>query len=190
MFMLFLSCKAGNKQADTSLNSTLGGNSTPFVNEKWEQHVNQSKEQTKQLNCFPTKYEAHGPSRGTVILLHGFTACPQQFFEIGKKLSHIGYRVYIPLLPGHGLEKFKDNEYEELPNLENYSRVFDGFVTQINEIALFENLGANSNEEISPVSIGGLSLGGMLAVNAIAKKPTIYSNALILTPFFQIKLQN
>ena len=35
-----------------------------------------------QEQCKPRKYDATGAYQGTILLLHGFTACPQQFDEV------------------------------------------------------------------------------------------------------------
>ena len=35
-----------------------------------------------QDQCKPRKYEPSGSIQGTIVLLHGFTACPQQYDEV------------------------------------------------------------------------------------------------------------
>lgn len=166
------SCKT---QTPSKLDAT---NNITQSNPYWTEHIKQSNNKLKQLNCEPTVYEPQGPKRGTVILLHGFTACPQQFFHLGNKLSQVGYKVYLPLLPGHGLEQYASKEYEDLPTLKNYEGTFNKYVDSIQNIASYEK---------SNVSIGGISLGGMLAVNALSKYPEVFNKGLILTPFFKIK---
>ena len=169
---LSLGCKT---QAPSNLDA-INGNSQS--NDHWAEHLDQTKGKLIQLNCEPTVYEPQGPKRGTIILLHGFTACPQQFFHLGKKLSQVGYKVYLPLLPGHGLEGYTSKEYEDLPTLSSYEDIFNKYVDTIKNIAI---------KEQSNVSIGGISLGGMLAVNALSKYPEVFDKGLILTPFFKIK---
>ena len=44
------------------------------------------------------KRTAHG-----IILLHGFTTCPEQFNELGKQYYEQGNNVLIPRMPYHGL---------------------------------------------------------------------------------------
>ena len=54
-------------------------------------------------NCLPVLL-THGHKTGRVIvLLHGLTACPYQYVELGKLFFDQGYNVYIPRLPRHGL---------------------------------------------------------------------------------------
>jgi alpha-beta hydrolase superfamily lysophospholipase len=51
-----------------------------------------------------TKLYDHGIATDHVIvLLHGFTTCPQQFDELGKQYFEAGFNVLIPRIPYHGL---------------------------------------------------------------------------------------
>jgi len=38
-----------------------------------------------------------------IILVHGYTSCPQQFHDLGERFYHAGYNVLIAPLPHHGL---------------------------------------------------------------------------------------
>jgi len=51
-----------------------------------------------------TKLYDHGmQTEHVVILLHGFTTCPEQFNELGKQYFESGNNVFIPRMPYHGL---------------------------------------------------------------------------------------
>ena len=51
-----------------------------------------------------TKLLDHGkPTEHVIVLLHGFTTCPEQFHELGKQYYKAGYNVFIPRMPYHGL---------------------------------------------------------------------------------------
>src|SRR6266498_3571284 len=51
-----------------------------------------------------TKLLDHGMQmEHVVVLLHGFTTCPEQFHELGKQYFEAGYNVFIPRMPHHGL---------------------------------------------------------------------------------------
>ncbi len=51
-----------------------------------------------------TKLYTHGvQTEHVVVLLHGFTTCPQQFDELGKRYYEAGHNVFIPRIPHHGL---------------------------------------------------------------------------------------
>jgi carboxylesterase len=49
-----------------------------------------------------------------IVLLHGFTNCPEQFNELGKQYYESGYNVFIPRMPYHGLS---DRLTDALANL-------------------------------------------------------------------------
>ena len=51
-----------------------------------------------------TKLLDHGmQTEHVIVLLHGFTTCPEQFHELGKQYFQAGYNVLIPRMPYHGL---------------------------------------------------------------------------------------
>ena len=54
--------------------------------------------------CAPTFVAASPevPYQGTVVMFHGYTACPQQYYELARRLTKLGYHAIIPLLPGMG----------------------------------------------------------------------------------------
>jgi carboxylesterase len=62
-----------------------------------------------------TKLLDHGmQTEHVVVLLHGFTTCPEQFHELGKQYFEAGYNVLIPRVPYHGLS---DRMTDALTNL-------------------------------------------------------------------------
>lgn len=51
-----------------------------------------------------TKLYGHGrQTEHVIILLHGFTNCPEQFNDLGKQFYESGINVFIPRMPYHGL---------------------------------------------------------------------------------------
>ena len=51
-----------------------------------------------------TKLRDHGVQTDhVIILIHGFTNCPEQFNELGKLFFEAGNNVFIPRMPCHGL---------------------------------------------------------------------------------------
>lgn len=52
-----------------------------------------------------TVFLTHGGRVDNVIVfLHGFTSCPDQFRQLGGEYFQLGYNVFIPRLPRHGIE--------------------------------------------------------------------------------------
>ena len=48
--------------------------------------------------------KTHGQKTAkAVMMIHGVSACPQQFADLGDTFFNAGYNVYIPRVPSHGL---------------------------------------------------------------------------------------
>ncbi len=57
----------------------------------------------------------HGhPVENALVLFHGFTNCPQQFAALGARFYDLGYNVFIPRLPQHGLADRLTGELAQL----------------------------------------------------------------------------
>src|SRR5689334_2676451 len=67
------------------------------------------------LDVCITKLFDHGIQvEHVMVLLHGFTNCPEQFNELGKQYFDSGYNVFIPRMPYHGLSDRLTNELAKL----------------------------------------------------------------------------
>ena len=64
--------------------------------------------------CITKLYDHEKQTDHVIILIHGFTNCPEQFNELGKQYYEAGYNVFIPRMPYHGLT---DRLTDELVNL-------------------------------------------------------------------------
>jgi carboxylesterase len=53
--------------------------------------------------CITKLLHHGGQTEHVIVLLHGFTTCPEQFHELGKQYFEAGYNVLIPRMPYHGL---------------------------------------------------------------------------------------
>ena len=52
--------------------------------------------------CRSRVYDQGGRSEVAVVLLHGFTNCPEQWDAVAQAYVDAGYSVVVPRLPGHG----------------------------------------------------------------------------------------
>ncbi|MDB9744284.1 hypothetical protein OAA91_02025, partial [Fibrobacterales bacterium] len=102
---------------------------------------------------YPSVLLEHGRKvKKCIVCFHGYTAAPEQFVELGKKLFEMGYNVYIPRLFLHGFpQKSKDTSSLTLTRLQEHLA---------RSIEVAEGLGEK-------VSVVGLSLGGVLSAQAI-----------------------
>jgi alpha-beta hydrolase superfamily lysophospholipase len=53
--------------------------------------------------CITKLYDHRRQTEHVIVLLHGFTNCPEQFNELGRQYYEAGHNVFIPRAPYHGL---------------------------------------------------------------------------------------
>lgn len=141
-----------------------------------DKYLNEGIQEQCRPRVFPSKTNK---TKGVIILFHGYTACPQQYFEWAERLSQKSWEVIVPLHPGHGYTKTdgQDN-MKYLPNTENFKKLYGGFVAQMNELM-------KAYPKDMPKNIAGLSLGGAMATYAMSEAPNLYKEAAIMTPAFE-----
>lgn len=149
--------------------------------ELWDTYVfNTVMTRSLQEGCEPVQVRPASdiPYRGVVILLHGFTSCPKQYSLMAKSFAALGYHVLIPVLPGHGGEAPDELDAQTfLPGAQNWFN-YDSFARWINTIARAVDSG--------DVHIGGLCLGGTIAVRAMQLEPKLYKRSVLFSPFFEV----
>jgi len=109
-----------------------------------------------------------GQGRNTVLLIHGFTGLPHEMREFGEYLAGRGFRVYAPLLPGHGSSKedmIKTGRADWIRGAEEGLR-------------LLQNEGAEN------VFVSGLSMGGTLTLYLGEKHPEVRGLLPICGPVY------
>jgi carboxylesterase len=117
-----------------------------------------------------TQFLTHGEqTERTIIFLHGYTNCPQQFSELGKRFYALGYNVLIVPLPHHGLADRMTDEQGHIKAEE--------FVTYADEVVdIAQGLGRY-------VTISGISLGGVISAWAAQNRSDV-DLAVIISPGF------
>lgn len=89
-----------------------------------------------------------------VLLVHGFTGSPRSLRPWAEDLVARGYRVELPLLPGHGT-RWEDMERTDWTDWYGAAE------------AAFDKLAA----EVDAVAVCALSMGGSLALELAANRP-------------------
>ena len=133
-----------------------------------------------QPGCEPTHVKPKPGThvQGVIILLHGFTSCPKQFFKMADHFSNNGFHVLLPTLPGHGRAGLDElQEQESLPGSKNWF-IYGSFAHWLNRLA--KSFGHEA------VHIGGLCLGGTIASQAMQLDPSLYSRGVLLSPYFEV----
>jgi carboxylesterase len=148
-------------------------------------HVKAMQEQDNQdlaRDVCITKLYAHGrQTEHMIVLLHGFTNCPEQFNELAKQYYETGVNVFIPRMPYHGLS---DRLTDALVNLtaENLAAFGDNVV----------NIAHGLGKKVTVMGISGSgTLTAWLAQNrpdldfAVAIAP-LFGLAFIPSPFTKL----
>jgi len=100
-----------------------------------------------------------------VLLSHGFTGSPVSMVPWGQYLAERGYAVSVPLLPGHG------TTWQEMCETR-----FDDYCQALEQE--FEKLKARSDV----VVVGGLSMGGCLAIWLAEQRPQDIAGVVLVNP--------
>jgi alpha-beta hydrolase superfamily lysophospholipase len=106
-------------------------------------------------------------SERCVLLLHGYTNCPQQFRRFAEQLHERGHSVYVPRLPRHGLA---DRLTKELADLSRAELLF----TLDAGLAIAHGLGER-------VDVLGLSAGANMAAYAAQYRADVHL-AVVIAP--------
>ncbi len=180
---LLVGCKTVNKMDSAVLSTDAAPASSAELMRIWNEHIQEETAGKKlQADCWPKHFAASKDVafQGTMVVFHGFTACPQQFFSIGEQLAAKGFEVFIPLLPGQGREPLdgfqgeKDNFYD-LPGGADQGR-YQKFVDKMNQLGR-----AARGTRI----IAGLSGGGALAAGAAVHGKDIWNRAILYAPYLK-----
>lgn len=107
-----------------------------------------------------------------VILVHGYTNCPQQFHELGQRFYDLGYNVLIAPLPHHGLTDRMTDEQALLS-----AKELAAYSDETVDIA--HGLGEQ-------VTMMGISAGGVVAAWAAQNRKDL-ELAVIISPGFGFK---
>ena len=111
-----------------------------------------------------------GSRPGAVLLLHGYNDSPQSMYSVAAALHAHGWSVRVPALPGH-------------------ARTLPAFAAsgsrQWIEAAREELAALRATSE--PVAVGGLSMGGAIALLLAAEEPTVRA-VVVYAPYLHASL--
>lgn len=149
--------------------------------EGWQSYIDETGKVARQADCQPRLLPASPDiqRRGAVVMLHGFSGCPQQFFELGERIANRGFDVLLPVLPGHGLLPTQDNE-------DDLSRLPGEPYSEIGYAKLAERMNGIMATSPGTRVIVGFSLGGAIGLNANLQAPHLYDRQLLLSPMLAI----
>lgn len=148
------------------------------ANPEWDRYLSGIPVAELQADCVPRRLApTEGVEhKGSIFFIHGYSACPQQFFELAQWYQRRGWAVYLMLMPGHG-------RLRPQPRVDDFSQIprtveaYTEFSDLVNKIASREGV---------PVAIGGLSVGGAVAAMSALRAPDLYKSMILYSPFFQM----
>lgn len=158
----------------------------PAADKIWQDHIASLANQPIQKACQPFRVAAKGKPKGAALLFHGFTACPQQYWELAGLLSDKGYDVFVPLLPGHGrVYATKTDKNGKSKVMDDFSKLpGDADYTTYKQQAA--DMTAMVKDRPGEKLVAGLSLGGVVAASAMTQAPEVFAKALLMTPLFDV----
>lgn len=113
----------------------------------------------------PFAADAADPSAPAVLLVHGLTGSPASLRPLGTALAADGCSVRVPLLPGHGT-RWQD---ANATGWEDWYAAVE---------AAFDELSARGG----PVVVGGLSMGGALALRLAQQRGAAVAGLVLVNP--------
>jgi carboxylesterase len=122
---------------------------------------------TQHAHLDPGPFLLEGGPTG-VLMIHGFTGAPPELRLLGDDLNARGLTVLAPLLPGHGTR------------VEDMNRVhWEGWTDHV------EAAWSWLAQRCERVFVGGLSMGGLLALHMAALEPRI-EGLLLYAPALRV----
>ena len=120
-----------------------------------------------------TRLYTHGHrTERSLVLLHGFTNCPAQFDELGRRFFERGWNVLIPRYPRHGYADRLNTAIAELTS--------EQLIAVANRSA---DAGLGLGEKLH---VAGLSLGGILTGHLAQTREDIERTVLV-APLFGLR---
>jgi esterase/lipase len=120
-----------------------------------------------------TRLYTHGHrTERALLLLHGFTNCPQQFDAFGKRFHDRGWNVLIPRYPRHGYKDRLNTSISEL---------------RTDQLTALASQSATAAAGLGErLAVAGLSLGGVLTGH-LAQTHEKVERAVLIAPMFGLR---
>jgi alpha-beta hydrolase superfamily lysophospholipase len=120
-----------------------------------------------------TRLYTHGHrTERSLVLLHGFTNCPQQFDALGRHFHGLGWNVFIPRYPRHGYSDRLTSSIAELRS---------------EQLAALANRAADAGAGLGErLTVAGLSLGGTLT-GMLAQEREGVERAVLIAPMLGLQ---
>ncbi len=111
----------------------------------------------------------HDNGRVAVLLCHGFTGSPGSLADWAGQVADAGLSVRVPRLPGHG------TSWQEM-NTTSWLDWYCAVETELLELA----------DEHDEIVVGGLSMGGALALRLVQRHPELVRGLMLVNPAVEL----
>lgn len=133
--------------------------------------------------CRSKLWTPPGQPRGVVLLLHGFTAGPWQFAELGPQLAEDGWAAYAVRLPGHGASVHRGGASVEDASGLPGSRQHESFGHAA--LAGWTEARALAVQLAVPLTLIGHSAGGAMALDVLLRPHCGVQRAVLVAPLLR-----
>lgn len=113
-------------------------------------------------------------SRGTVVILHGFTESAEKFREVAYYFRKAGYSVFVPDLRGHGKSEHRSGKVERVET--------DSFDLYREDLERFMNEVVKPQTGDKKIYLYTHSLGSTVALLYMMKNPYAVHKAVLSSP--------
>lgn len=110
------------------------------------------------------------PAARGVLLCHGFTGSPASMVPWARDLAERGYRVRVPLLPGHG------TRWQDL-NATEWRQWYDHLESELDILT----------RHCTRIAIAGLSMGGCLALRLAQERHDDVDALVLVNPALRLR---
>lgn len=124
---------------------------------------------------------AHGETKGTVVLTHGYGEHIDIYFETIKEYQKRGYEVFAMDWHGHGKSGRDDPKYPNIPSTRGMDRHVDDFTKFMNDIVL-----PSKHKDSERLIMSTNSMGGHIGLMYIKENDDVFDAAVMSTPMFDI----
>lgn len=114
--------------------------------------------------------------RGVVIISHGYTENTDKYREVIYYFLKMGYHVYMPDHCSHG-RSYRLTEDPCVIHVDRYERYVEDFLSVIHR--------AKADYKELPFYVYAHSMGGAIAVAAIAQEPDLFEKIILSSPMIQ-----
>jgi alpha-beta hydrolase superfamily lysophospholipase len=108
--------------------------------------------------------------RGRLVIVHGYAEHRGRYRELVADLTNAGYECHLPDLRGHG---DSEGPRGHVPRFADYAADLGLFLAEVRKVSTSP----------APLLLLGHSLGGLIALDFVRRRPEVFAAAAVSSPF-------